>query len=104
FGQTNDPALLDIEVFPHERRYRKGDAQPLLVRAHYSDNTVKDVTELAEFASNDKEMAKVDEQGMVKVGSLSGEGVVLARFMGLVDVSRVTVPADKLLPDSLYAD
>jgi hypothetical protein len=56
----------------------------LLVRAKYSDGRIKDVTELAEFASNDKEVAKVDEFGMVKVGNLSGEGVVLARFMGLL--------------------
>ena len=102
FSQTNAPSLLDIEVFPAERRYRKGDNQPLLVRARYSDGTLKDVTDLAEFASNDKEMAKVDEHGMVKVGNLSGEGVVLARFMGLVDISRIMVPADKKLPDSLY--
>jgi hypothetical protein len=104
FSQTNDPSLLDIEVFPPERRYQKRDTQPLLVRAKYSDGTVKDVTDLAEFDSNDKEMAKVDENGMVKVGDLSGEGVVLARFMGLVDISRITVPADKKLPDSLYED
>jgi len=103
FSQTNDPTLLQIQVFPNERRYRKEATQPLLVTAHYSDGSVKDVTELAEFASNDKEIAKVDEFGVVKVGSLSGEGVVLARFMGLVDISRITVPADKILPDSLYA-
>ncbi len=102
FGQTNDPVLLDIEVFPPERRYHQGDAQPLVVRAKYSDGSVRDVTELAEFASNDKEIAKVDEFGVVKVGSLSGEGVVLARFMGLVDISRITVPADKMLPHSIY--
>ena len=102
FTQTNDPALLGIEVFPPERRCHKGDAQPLLVQAKYSDGRIKDVTELAEFASNDKEIAKVDEFGVVKVGNLSGEGVVLARFMGLVDISRITVPADKLLPNSLY--
>lgn len=103
FSQTNDPTLVDIQVYPPERRYRKGDTQPLLVQAFYSDGRVQDVTDLAEFASNDKEMAKVDEWGMVTVGNHSGEGVVLARFMGLVDISRITVPADKLLPDSLYA-
>ncbi len=102
FSQTNDPTLVDTKVFPPERRYRKGDTQPLLVQAYYSDGRIQDVTDLAEFASNDKEMAKVDERGVVKVGSLSGEGVVLARFMGLVDISRITVPAVKVLPDSLY--
>ncbi len=103
FSQTNDPALVEIKVFPHERRCQKGASQSLLVQARYSDGHVKDVTDVAEFVSNDKEMAKVDERGLVKVGSLSGEGVVIARFMGLVDISRITVPADEVLPDSFYA-
>src|SRR5205807_3894725 len=62
-----------------------------------------DVTDLADFSSTDKEMGKVDDQGNVTVGQVSGEGVVIARYMGLVDVSRITVPTDKALPDSLYA-
>lgn len=103
FSLTNDPALVEINVHPHERRCQKGGAQPLLVQARYADGTVRDVTDLAEFVSHDKEMAKVDERGLVKVGNMSGEGVVIARFMGLVDTSRITVPADKVLPDSLYA-
>jgi len=103
FSQTNEPALLAINVYPRERRYQKSVAQPLLVQAHYSDETIKDVTGLAEFVSNDKEVAKVDEHGLVKVGTLSGEGVVIARFMGLVDTSRITLPTDKVLSESLYA-
>src|SRR5213078_2682832 len=30
--------------------------------------------------------------------------VIVARYMGLVDVSRVTVPADKALPESVYTE
>src|SRR5438477_1811709 len=48
-------------------------------------------------------MARVDERGLGNVGRVSGEGVVIARFMGMVDISRITVPAEKVLPDSLYA-
>ena len=103
FRQTNDPSLVEIKVYPHERRYEKSSLQPLLVQARYSDGTLKDVTGLSDFASNDKEMARVDERGVVQVGGSSGEGVVIARFMGLVDFTRITVPADKILPDSIYA-
>jgi hypothetical protein len=61
------------------------------------------VTALADFSSTDKEMAKVDETGLVSVGQTSGEGVIVARFMGQVNISRITVPAEKELPDSIYA-
>ncbi len=103
YARSDEPALQDIKVFPAERRYQKEAAQPLLVQARYSDGSIRDVTHLAEFYSNDKEIARVDEHGVVSVGSLSGEGVVIARFMGLVSVSRITVPADHALPDALYA-
>ncbi|MEQ1851958.1 MAG: DUF1549 and DUF1553 domain-containing protein, partial [Chthoniobacteraceae bacterium] len=40
--------------------------------------------------------------GLVRAGSLSGEGVIIARYMGLVADSRISVPADRLLPDEKY--
>lgn len=103
YSDEGDSSLEGIELFPVERRFRKGSSQQLLVRARYSDGTIRDVTELAEFSSNDKETASVDETGRVSVGSLIGETAVIARFMGLVDVSRVIVPPDRILPESLFA-
>src|SRR5437867_3268980 len=61
YSLTNEPTLRRITVFPKERRYRKGAAQRLLVQAHYSDGTIRDVTRLAGFDSNDKEIAKLDD-------------------------------------------
>ncbi len=103
FSRSNEASLVQIKVFPRERRYEKDAKQRLLVQAEFSDGAVRDVTSLADFASTEKEMARVDEQGLVSVGNVSGEGVVIARFMGLVDVSRITVPADQSLPDGTYA-
>ncbi|MEW6305256.1 MAG: DUF1549 and DUF1553 domain-containing protein [Verrucomicrobiota bacterium] len=103
YSVTNEPVLQRISVHPKERRYFKGALQPLLVTAHYSDGSTRDVTHLAEFDSNDKEVAKVNEHGAINVGKLSGEGIIVARYMGFVDASRITVPADRLLPDTQYA-
>ncbi|HEY7117422.1 MAG TPA: DUF1553 domain-containing protein [Tepidisphaeraceae bacterium] len=103
YASKDDPTLAAIEVHPREGRYHKLATQPLLVLAKYSDGSTRDVTALADFVANEKEMARVDENGVVHVGDLPGEGVVIARYMGLVDVSRITVPADQTLPDSLYA-
>jgi hypothetical protein len=103
YQRDGEPSLVGVEVDPKERRYQKGEVRPLRVTAKFSDSSTRDVTHLAEFASNEKELAKVDESGVVRVGEVSGEGVIIARYMGRVDVSRVTIPPEKTLPDSLYA-
>lgn len=103
FTRTNEPVLTNISVFPKERSYRKGAEQSLLVQAHYSDGSLRDVTHLAAFDSNEKEIAKVDEEGHVTIGTLTGQGVVVTRYMGFVAPSMILVPAEKLLPEASYA-
>jgi len=103
YGPPNDPTLVAVEVSPREQRYPKKARQPLALRGKYSDGSTREVTNLADFSSNEKSVATVDETGVVVVGDTPGEAVVLARYMGMVDVSRVTVPADSVLPDSFYA-
>ncbi|MDB5304409.1 MAG: Protein of unknown function (DUF1553)/Protein of unknown function [Phycisphaerales bacterium] len=103
YGQPGDSALVSVQVFPSERRYRIGAKQPLLVTAQYADGTARDVTALADFSSTDKDFVKVDDGGMITVGDIAGEGVVIARFMGQVAIARVAIPSDRALPDALYA-
>ncbi len=102
YRADNEPSLDRLTVAPPERTYKKSETQQLTVKARYSDGSVRDVTALASFNSNDKEIARVTEDGLVRTGNLSGEGVIIARYMGLVGDSRVSVPADKLLPDEKY--
>src|SRR5437867_8755469 len=91
-------------LFPYTTLFRsKGAAQRLLVQAHYSDGTIRDVTRLAGFDSNDKEIAKVDDHGVITVGTLTGQGVIVARYMGFVADSQILVAADRLLPEAQYA-
>jgi len=101
---TNEPALAHIEVFPTERTTPPGSTLPLLVRAHYSDGSIRDVTRLAAFESSDRELARVDEQGAVTSGQLPGSAVVVARYLGQVGASRILVPAQRILPPKAYAD
>jgi len=103
YSLTNEPTLQRITAFPKERRYRKAATQRLLVQAHYSDGSIRDVTRLAGFDSNDKEIAKVDDRGVLTIGSLTGQGVIVARYMGFVADSQILVPADRLLPEAQYA-
>src|SRR5687768_546553 len=103
YSPPGDPVLSAIEVEPKEGSYSKGATQALRVRAKFSDGSVRDVTHLADLSSTEKEIAKVGEDAVVTVGRTPGEAVIVARYMGLVDVSRVTVPAEQVLPESFYA-
>jgi len=103
YRHTDEPALVRIDVEPRERTYRKRASQPLKVTAQYADGSKRDVTRLADFVSNDKEFAQVDPTGVVRVGSLPGQSVIIARYMGFVDAAHMTVPADRTLPAKRYA-
>jgi WD40 repeat protein/mono/diheme cytochrome c family protein len=104
YQHTNEPELVRISVEPHERTYRKRAAQQLQVRAHYSDGSKRDVTRLADYVANDKEFVGVSDDGLLRVGTLSGESVIVARYMGFVDAAHVTVPIDRTLPADRYAN
>jgi WD40 repeat protein len=99
----DEPDLKRITVSPRERVYGKNGQQRLTVEAHYSDGSTRDITRLAAFASNDPEIAGVNDDGVVKIGSLAGQAVVVARYMGFVADSQITVPADRVLPAGRYA-
>jgi hypothetical protein len=103
FEREGEATLTAVAMAPRDRVYAKKEAQQLKVTATYSDGKTRDVTALTEFLSQDKELATVDEHGRVQAGEVSGEGVIVARYMGLVDVARVTIPADKVLPAEVYA-
>ncbi|MGE4180665.1 MAG: DUF1549 domain-containing protein, partial [Limisphaerales bacterium] len=98
-----EPMLEGIAVYPGDGTYRKDSVQTLTVEARYSDGTTRDVTQLAEYSASEREIADVDDKGSVRVGRVSGETVIVARYMGFVDASRITVPSDKALPGERYA-
>ncbi len=98
-----EPKLVGIASQPKEGVYKKGAKLELHVTATYSDGTTRNVTELAEYLSQDKEMVTVDEEGGAQVGSVSGEGILVVRYMGLVDVARLTVPSDQVQEPQRYA-
>lgn len=103
YETPGQPALAGIEVTPAEKTYRKSEEQVLKVVAKYSDGTSRDVTALTDYISSEKGVAEVDETGRIKTGRESGETVVVARYMGMVAISRVAVPVDKVLPPERYA-
>lgn len=102
YQNEGEPLLASLEVTPHERRYRKGARQRMVVQARYSDGSLRDVTALAKFDSYDKQIASVSDDGRIQVLEQSGQAVIVARYMGVVGDSHVIVPADQLLPAERY--
>lgn len=103
YETPGQPALTGIDVAPEEKTYRKNEAGSLKVTANYSDGTKRDVTGLTDYISSEKSIAAVDEEGHMQTTSESGETVIVARYMGMVAISRVAVPADTIFPPERYA-
>ena len=103
YAAKDEPVLDRITVLPSERRYRKGASQRLVVHAHYSDGSIRDVTSLAGFYSSEKQVATVSDDGRISIDQVSGQAVVVARYMGKVSGSQVVVPSDRILPGEAYA-
>ena len=103
WASSNELTLERIHVSPEHGQYTKGAKIPLTVTAHYDDGSERDITHLSEYQSNEEAIATVDHHGHVRVGRISGEGVIVVRYMDQVEVSRLAVPTDKKLPDALYA-
>lgn len=92
YGKKEDPVVEKIEVYPAARTLRLGAEQQLVVMARYSDGTKEDVTRSALYEPNDKSMAVVSEEGLVKLFEQPGDVGVMVRYAGKVAVFRATLP------------
>ena len=92
YGNTNDPTVARLEVLPKERIMSLGTEQQLVVLAHYTDGSVEDVTRSALYEPNDKDMARADETGHVKLFNQPGDVAVMVRYQAKVSTFRATIP------------
>ncbi len=93
-GMPDDPATLPklerIDIAPGARvLYAPANRQQLAVSARYSDGSVRDVTRLTVFTSNDDSLAQVDANGLVEVRR-TGEAVILCRYLDVIECVRLT--------------
>jgi hypothetical protein len=99
FGSDKDPVVTKISVSPEHRILSRNNRQQFAVFAHYSDGTVQDVTQRAQYESNEGEIAIVDGAALVRTLDLSGEAAVMARYQAQVAVFRATVPLGVKIPE-----
>jgi len=91
-GDAAAAAPVKLTVFPAERLLTPDDRQQLQVTAHYGDGSWRDVTALVTYESGAKDMATVNENGLVQTARQPGDVAVMVRFMELVGVFRGTIP------------
>ena len=85
------PKVTGLEIYPKNAVLDgKGETQQMTVQASYSDGSLRDVTDLALFLSNNDGSAKIGPDGKVTAGE-RGEAFVMARFSTFTVGSQVIV-------------
>ena len=92
YGEAGDPTVVAIEVLPPPLTMPRDGEQQVRVLAHYSDGSIEDVTHTAQYETNDKTMALVEESGLVKLTGEPGDVSVMVRYQEHASVFRATVP------------
>ncbi|MCY3550871.1 MAG: DUF1549 domain-containing protein [Candidatus Poribacteria bacterium] len=88
----DEPRLRKLEIEPSTFVLSDvGETAQLKVLAYFSDGSVEDVTEKAVYESKDTPVAEVSATGEVTSVRWGGTAVI-ARFLGVVDASFVTIP------------
>ena len=100
----NTPQLESVSVTPAERVMANKTSQQLVVTAHYTDGSTRDVTHMAAYQSNESAIASVDEQGLVVTGSIMGEAAIMARYEGQIAVARIPIPHPEPIAPEVFTD
>ncbi len=102
-GKSDSPTVVRIEAVPAERIMHRMSDQQLRVVATLSDGTTKDVTAEAEYRSQQPDLVRVDSDGRATTQDTVGEGTVMVRYRGMVEIARLTVPFGRQVPPDAYA-
>jgi hypothetical protein len=101
-ASANAPTLDRVTVEPDEHVMPAGSSEQLKVLAHYSDGSVRDVTRLTNFTSNEPAVVSVAD-GLVKAGSLPGEATLTIRYMNNIVPWNTAIPIAGSVDAQLYA-
>ncbi len=96
------PLLESISMWPPTLVLPAETSHRLVVLAHYSDGSTRDVTALAGFQSNESAVVAVDG-GLVTTGPLPGEATIMARYRDELATTGVLVPRAEAVAPEVYA-
>jgi hypothetical protein len=92
YESAGSPRIASLSVFPQERTLAgAGASQQLIATATYTDGTVRDVTKLVQYSSNDPDTVQVMAGGKIKALQ-AGETAVMVRTLGQAVAAKIYVP------------
>jgi hypothetical protein len=98
--EDDDPRLSRLEILPNATVLKPGTVQQLLVRAHFTDGRVEDVTPWAKYTATNVSVAQVNDDGLVSVMG-HGEGAVTAWYASQVVAATISSPfANAVSPET----
>lgn len=97
-----DPVIDRLEVQPRQALLRVGDPQRLLVLAHYTDGSVRDVSSWAKYSSTEVGVAEVSAEGRVNVVG-HGEAAISVWFASRVATTTISSPFDNTTRPEQFA-
>lgn len=97
-----EPQVVRVEVSPSEKYLKPTETAQLVVTAHYSNGTTRDVTRLSQYQSNESGVVSVDAQGLMKASPIPGEATVMARYMYQIATCNVAIPLPGPVPEEAY--
>ncbi|MGE3405256.1 MAG: DUF1549 domain-containing protein [Pirellulales bacterium] len=98
-----DPRLHHLELLPPGVVLKPGMDQQLIVRAHFTDGHVEDVTRWAKYVSTNQSVAAVDDDGGVIHVMGHGEGAVTAWYLSQMVTASVTSPYEAQVAAEVFA-
>ena len=91
----DSPRVASIELLPHDPQLAMPEMQQqMIVIAHYTDGSQRDVTADAFIETSEKEIVDVDSRGLV-TAARRGEAALLARYEGRYAATTATVMGDR---------
>src|SRR5436190_7588733 len=87
----SDPAVDRLEILPTRSRQTIGTTQQMLVRAHFTNGEIRDVTPWVKWTSTNDSVARIDDHGVASVMG-SGEGAISAWYSQKIAIANITVP------------
>ncbi|HTU23890.1 MAG TPA: DUF1549 domain-containing protein [Pirellulales bacterium] len=100
--KADDPRIVRLELLPEKSRLTPGAKQQLIVRAHFTDGHMEDVTRWAKFTSTNESVATVDTDGLVSIIG-PGEAVASAWYLSLNVIGTLSVPYPAAIPSEVFA-
>ena len=100
--QPTDARIERLEVLPETVRLTPGARQQVLVRAHFSDGRVEDVTRNVKFTATNQAVANIDDHGAVSVVG-HGESAITAWYLSKIATGTVSSPFPNELDSTIFA-